>query len=78
MKYLTSNDANINDLTPTGYTAMHMAAMNGHVSVVKVLAAMGMMVDCRTVDEQTPLHMAAMRSVQTLLRKTTVFHGSAY
>ena len=61
MKWLVINDAPVNDLTPTGYCGMHLSAMNGHIKVMMVLAALGVDVDCRTVDEQTPLHLSAMR-----------------
>lgn len=61
MKCLVVNDASVSDLTPTGYSCMHLSAMNGHVKVMKLLAALEVDVDCLTVDDQTPLHLAAMK-----------------
>lgn len=48
-------------MTPTGYTAMHLAAMNGQTNTMIVLVALGAKIESKSVEHQTPLHLAAMR-----------------
>jgi len=43
----------------TGDTALHLAAANGHVEVVKMLVAKGADVNRTNVEDCTPAHRAA-------------------
>lgn len=36
LKWLSVSDVNLTQQTPTGYTAIHLAAMNGHVNCIMV------------------------------------------
>lgn len=36
LKWLTVNGVNLTEETPTGFTAIHLAAMNGHVKCIMV------------------------------------------
>ncbi|KAL4221757.1 E3 ubiquitin-protein ligase mib2 [Mactra antiquata] len=40
------------------YTALHIAALNDNISVVKVLLKANAAVDCRSVNQYTPLHLS--------------------
>ena len=42
-----------------GYTAMHAAAENGHLEVLRLLVSRGGTVDARTDEGQTPLELGA-------------------
>jgi hypothetical protein len=55
------NGARINALMPNigAWTALHMAAVRGHVDVVRCLAARGANVSLATKEGYTPLHVAA-------------------
>ena len=61
VKWLAVNSVNLDEMTPTGYTAMHLAAMNGQTNTMIVLVALGAKLDSKSVEHQTPLHLAAMR-----------------
>lgn len=61
VQWLSVNTIDLDAMTPTGYTAMHMAASGGHKQCMMVLAAMGASINCKTVDERTPLHQAAIK-----------------
>ncbi|KAH9365547.1 hypothetical protein HPB48_020587 [Haemaphysalis longicornis] len=70
-KFLAMEGADVAALDPTSYTAMHLAAMNGHNGCLEVLLKMGADVDNITADGFTPLHLAALNNyadcVRTLL-----------
>ena len=36
LKWLSVNGVNLEEQTPTGFTAIHLAAMNGHVKCIMV------------------------------------------
>ena len=61
VKWLAVNNVNLDEMTPTGYTAMHLAAMNGQTNTMIVLVALGAKIESKSVEHQTPLHLAAMR-----------------
>ena len=62
--YLLSKGASVNDVEPEdGYTALHFAAEQGNVDVLKVLLAAKADVLAKTKTGETPLHLAAGRSV---------------
>ena len=44
-----------------GYTALHTAAQQGHVSVIELLVSKGAMVDARNKEWETPLVKAALK-----------------
>lgn len=64
---MCSEGAHIRALDPTGYTSMHVAAMNGNESCLEVLLKMGADVDNEASDGFTPLHLATLKYVCLLL-----------
>jgi ankyrin repeat protein len=58
---LSSSKAEPNYSDHNGMTAMHFAAANDHVEVIKTLLASGAHVECMDKGEDTPLHLAARR-----------------
>ena len=60
VRYLAGCGVSLNEETPTGYLPVHLAAMNGHARTVQELVSFGAEVDAKSVDQQTPLHLAAM------------------
>ena len=49
----------LNDDLPLGATWLHMAAQGGAVGMLAAVAGMGVAVEARDDDQQTPLHYAA-------------------
>lgn len=49
----------VNARTTNGTTPLHLAAWEGHISVINVLVALGAQLDSRTEGGYTPLHCAA-------------------
>lgn len=53
---------------PSGYTALHQAAMDGNVEVAKLLVSAGAKVDVRDRYRATPLHYAVASSEMGMVR----------
>lgn len=51
-----------------GYSPLHFAASEGHVSNIKYLSACGCDVDARADDGSSPLHIAARRNDEEIVR----------
>ena len=51
----------VNDVDDQGTSALHWAALNGRMEVVKALLQQGAMLNQRSSDGQTPLHWAAIK-----------------
>jgi len=70
---LIEEGEDINATTPFGFTALHIAAVNGHEQVVtKLLSEAAIVVDTRNAKGNTPLHCAAEQgfaSIASLLIK---------
>lgn len=47
--------------SPQGYTPLHVAALNGHASVLGLLLSKGSHINSRANSGSTPLHLAASR-----------------
>ncbi|XP_037072516.1 protein phosphatase 1 regulatory subunit 27-like [Pollicipes pollicipes] len=54
----TSVDIEINRTNSAGLTALHQAALDGNLPVVRILVRFGADVNCRDEDSWTPLHAA--------------------
>lgn len=50
-----------NRMSPQGYTLLHVAALNGHVPLLKLLISGGSEINARSNDGSTPLHLAVSR-----------------
>ena len=61
----------VNVTTANGLTAVHLAAVNDQAAIIKKLYLRGASIDKRSVDESTPLHLAAryksLSAVEVLL-----------
>ena len=53
--------ASINCCNNDGWAPIHVAANEGHTSIVEILVEYGALVDPRTKNFRTPLHIACMR-----------------
>ena len=58
MKVLVQSGADVNAVNRDKETALHVAANNGHVDVVKVLVQNGVDVNAVNKDKETPLYAA--------------------
>ena len=56
---IKANPRVIDSAKEDGFTALHLASLNGSVEVVGVLMGAGAKVDARDNSGQTPLHLAA-------------------
>jgi ankyrin repeat protein len=56
--------ASARDAGPGGQTALHLAAADGHVGVIRVLVARGAVVDAQDAQGQTPLSLTQPRPAQ--------------
>lgn len=61
-------NADIHAACAKGYSAMHLAAQNGHVMVMAQLARKGLPVDVRDNNGRTPLHWAAYKGFDPTVR----------
>lgn len=60
VKKLLNNGCDINSTDSSGYTALHYAARNNHIDIVRFLISNGACVNCTTrAGGETPLHRAA-------------------
>jgi uncharacterized protein len=65
-------EVDVNGRDKAGRTALHIAAMRGHVDVAEVLLAKGAQVEARDADGWTPLHWAmasGAHDLSAVLRK---------
>ncbi|XP_037090705.1 protein phosphatase 1 regulatory subunit 27-like [Pollicipes pollicipes] len=53
-----SVDIDVNRINSAGLTALHQAALDGNLPVVRILARFGADLNCRDTDTWTPLHAA--------------------
>lgn len=59
-------DIDLNKTNANGYTMLHVAAQMANIEFVQFLLNNGAMVNCRTVTQQTPLHLAVLsKCIQT-------------
>ena len=58
---LAENRSILNHKDRHGYTALHYAAENGHVEVVKLLVEAGLPISMPGPDRMTALHLASSR-----------------
>ena len=63
VKVLIQNGADVNAVTKTKWTALHLAAKYGHGDTAQVLLENGADVNAVNLYEQTPLTVAASRNV---------------
>jgi ankyrin repeat protein len=54
---------------PSGRTALHQAALNGHVDVCDALLDKGARIDIQDADKNTPLHLAVIRKHEQVAMK---------
>jgi uncharacterized protein len=54
---------------PSGRTALHQAALNGHVDVCDALLDKGAKIDVQDADKNTPLHLAVIRKHEQVAMK---------
>jgi E3 ubiquitin-protein ligase mind-bomb len=67
MQYMTPL-CNINTPKDDGFTSLHLATLNNHIEVAKVLIQNGANVDSVTENNQTPLHLAVERQNGQIVR----------
>lgn len=65
---LASAGADVDALTPAGWTALHLAVREGDADVVEVLVAKGANIDRRTSSGLTPLQLAVRRDHVDIVR----------
>ena len=58
VRELASAGANVNAISPNGYTPLHRAAQKGHPDIVRFLLDNGASRDVRSVDGQIPESLA--------------------
>ncbi len=59
IKALLGLGARLDAETPSGFTAVHLAAANGHLAALRLFHATGLSTSFRAYDHLTPLHCAA-------------------
>lgn len=64
VQLLLAAGASPRDTGPGGQTALHLAAADGHLGVIRVLAARGADLDARDAQGQTPLSLTQPRPAQ--------------
>jgi len=57
----------VNCTNSDGFTPLHVAASEGHSSLIELLAKFGAEVDARTNNYRTPLHIACLRGNLTVI-----------
>jgi ankyrin repeat protein len=66
MKYLISNNADINAANVDGKTVLHLAALDGSLDCVRCLIVNGGDVNAKDKDKNTPLHFALLNSIEVI------------
>ena len=64
VQLLLAAGASPRDTGPGGQTALHLAAADGHLGVIRILAARGADLDARDAQGQTPLSLTQPRPAQ--------------
>lgn len=59
MEQLLDAGSAVDGMDAAGWTALHIAAANGHVSACRLLLQRGASVNAVAADGRTPLHLAA-------------------
>jgi ankyrin repeat protein len=59
VKQMIAGGADVNQSGEFDYTALHMAARNGHIEMAQLLIENGAIVDARNRSKMTPFHWAA-------------------
>ena len=70
-----AHGSDINAADEQGWTALHMAAYEGHKKTTELLCSKGANVNARTVSGWTPLHMAASRG-HAFVAQRLLAHGA--
>jgi ankyrin repeat protein len=68
LKHLFSRSADVNARTDFGSTPLHLAVMNNHPDIAKLLIQSGAEINATDADGKTPLHIASAKNHMDFLK----------